>query len=196
MDVIAPTAAACGSAFSRLMHFDPYDQEQRFRQMWESVTVERPVQYSLFTFGESVLPYYLVCRAEKRSEPVSLTKGEVRITRPTIITPDTMHPEFRNFFEENDDGEEMVEFLLARSAAFKHLKLDNTAGPRQRMSNNVEEVVAKLNRELDAEEEDRVAILSAPKAFAGIAVLRYAAERVWSSAPDNLQELRERGFLP
>jgi len=26
--------------------------------------------------------------------------------------------------------------------------------------------------------------------------LRYAAERVWSSASDNIQELRERGFLP
>jgi hypothetical protein len=26
--------------------------------------------------------------------------------------------------------------------------------------------------------------------------LRYAAERVWNSAPDNIQELRERGFLP
>jgi hypothetical protein len=178
------------------MHFDPYDQEQRFRKMWESVSIERPVHYSLFTFGESVLPYFLVCRAEKKSDPVSLTKGEVRITRPTIITPDSMRPEFRNFFEESDDGEDMVEFLLARSAAFSHLKLDNTAGPQRRMSDNVEEVVAKLNRELDAQEEEHVAILSAPKAFAGIAVLRYAAERVWSSAPDNLTELRERGFLP
>jgi len=178
------------------MHFDPFDQEQRFRRMWESVSIERPVHYSLFTFGESVLPYFLVGRAEKPGDPVSLTKGEVRITRPTIITPDTTRPEFRNFFEAEDDGEDMVEFLLARSAAFSHLKLDNAAGPKRRMSNDVEEVVAKLNRELDAKEEDRVAILSAPQAFAGIAVLRYAAERVWSSAPDNLQELRERGLLP
>jgi len=27
-------------------------------------------------------------------------------------------------------------------------------------------------------------------------VLKYATDRVWHSAPDNLQELRERGFLP
>jgi hypothetical protein len=29
----------------------------------------------------------------------------------------------------------------------------------------------------------------------GIAIMRYAAERVWESAPGNIQELRERGFL-
>lgn len=188
--------AACGSTPRMPMHFDSFEQEQRFRKMWESVAIERPVHYSLFTFGESVLPYFLVARSEKPGDPVALTKGEVRITRPTIITPDNMRPEFQNFFEENDDGEAMVDFLLARSAAFSHLKLDNSHGPQRRMSNNVEEVVAKLNRELDEQEEDRVAILSAPKPLAGIAVLRYAAERVWSSAPDNLQELRERGFLP
>ena len=38
-----------------------------------------------------------------------------------------------------------------------------------------------------------VAILAG---LAGLAVLRYAAERIMQSAPDNIQELRERGFLP
>jgi hypothetical protein len=90
----------------------------------------------------------------------------------------------------------MVDFLMARSAAFSHLKFDNSAGPERIVSDNVEEVIAKLNRQLDSEEEDQVAILSAPKPLAGVALLRYAAERIWSSAPDNLQELRERGFLP
>ena len=32
--------------------------------------------------------------------------------------------------------------------------------------------------------------------LAGFAVFRYAAERVMKSAPENIQELRERGFLP
>jgi hypothetical protein len=41
-----------------------------------------------------------------------------------------------------------------------------------------------------------VAILSAPASLSGFAVFRYATERILSSAPDNIQELRERGFLP
>ena len=38
-----------------------------------------------------------------------------------------------------------------------------------------------------------MAIHTAP---AGVAVLRYTAEPIMQSAPDNLNELRERGFLP
>ena len=177
------------------MDFDSFDQEMHFRSAWEAISIERSVHYSLFTFGESVLPYFLVCQAEEPDKLVSMTKGQVKITRPTIITPDSSRPEFRNFFE-NLEGEQMVDFLMARSAAFSHLKFDNSAGPERIVSDSVEEVVAKLNRQLDSEEEDQVAILSAPKPLAGVALLRYAAERIWSSAPDNLQELRERGFLP
>jgi len=81
------------------MPFDEYDQEQSFRAAWNAVTIERLVHSSLFTFGESVLPYFLVLDAAKQGDPVSITKGEVKVDRPTIITPDTSRPEFRNFFE-------------------------------------------------------------------------------------------------
>jgi hypothetical protein len=57
-------------------------------------------------------------------------------------------------------------------------------------------MVDKLNRQLDDEEEDRVAILTAPARLGRVAVLRYATEQVMRSAPENVQELRERGFLP
>jgi hypothetical protein len=186
----------CGfAAVGLFMFFDEFERERRFRHAWESVQIERSVPYSLFTFGESVLPYYLVCGASAPGGTVSIRQGEVRITRPTIITPDTMRPEFLNFFEDRDD-EEMVDFLLARSAAFSHLKLSNESGSERIVSDSVEEAVARLNRQLDDDEEDRVAILSAPPGLAGVAVLRYAAESVLASAPDNVQELRERGFLP
>jgi hypothetical protein len=85
---------------------------------------------------------------------------------------------------------------MARSAAFSNLKLGNDSGPDQIVTDTVEEAVARLNRQLDAEDEDRVAILSSPAALGGFAVFRYATERVLASAPDNIQELRERGFLP
>ena len=177
------------------MPFDEYDQEQHFRAAWNAITIERPVLSSLFTFGESVLPYFLILNAAKQGDPVSITKGEVKVDRPTIITPDTSRPEFRNFFENSDD-EGYVQFLLARTAAFSHLNFDNRSGPARVVSDSVQEAVARLNRQLDAEDEEDVAILSAPQELAGMAVLRYAAERVMASGPDNLQELRERGFLP
>ena len=50
--------------------------------------------------------------------------------------------------------------------------------------------------EVREDPEIRVAILTAPAALAGVAVLRYSVQRVMDSAPDNVQELRERGLLP
>jgi hypothetical protein len=174
---------------------DEHEQERRFRTAWEAVSIRRAVPYSLFTFGESVLPYFLVLEAARAGQPVSLTRGEVRITRPTIITPGDARPEFRNFFEDGRD-EQTAQFLLARTAGFSHLKLNNESAPARLLSDSVDEIVNRLSRQLDDEEEDGTAILSAPAPFAGVALLRYAAERVWQSAPDNIQELRERGFLP
>jgi hypothetical protein len=177
------------------MSFNEHEQERRFRAAWGAVGIRRNVHYSLFTFGESLLPYYLVLSATKAGQTVSLTKGEVRITRPMIITPDNARPEFQNFFDD-PDNEQMVQFLLARTAGFSHLKFTNAAGPTRLVSDSVDEIVNKLNQQLDDEEEDHTAILTAPPQLAGIALMRYAAERVWNSAPDNIQELRERGFLP
>lgn len=177
------------------MDFQPPGSERDFRQLWESARIARPVHYSLFTFGESNLAYYLVVDSRFKNQPVRLTRGEVTITRPMIITPENARPEFRGFFEDSQFNG-MIDFLLARSAAFSHLKFNNHHGPEQPQSDSVEEVVARLNRQLDSEEEDRVAVLTAPFGLGGLAVMKYAADRVWRSAPDNIQELRERGFLP
>lgn len=177
------------------MDFSDHDAEGRFYSAWRAVAIARSVPYSLFTIGESELPYYLVVDAARPREPVSVTQGQVKVTRPLIITPHNAQPELRGFFEDHE-FDDVVQFLLQRTAAFSHLKFDNQHGPAQIVSDSVDEVVARLNQRLDADEEDRIAILTAPYGLGGLAVLRYAAERVWRSAPDNIQELRERGFLP
>lgn len=177
------------------MPIGPFDAEDRFRTGWQAVRIARPVRYSLFTFGASDLAYYLVEDSDQPGQPVRLLRGKVTITRPMIITPGSDRPEFEGFFEDGD-WEGVAGFLLARTAAFKNLKLTNQHGAAEIVSDSVEEVVSRLNRQLDAEEEDHVAILTAPHGLGGLAVLRYATERIIDSAPGNIQELRERGFLP
>lgn len=175
--------------------WDAFENERRFRTAWESVKVVRGVRYSLFTFGETDLPYYLVLSGLNDDHAVSVTQGDVKITRPMIITPGDSGPEFEDFFDNSDD-ENLAQFVMARSASFSNLRLRNHSAMKHLVSDSVEETVARLNRQLDTEDEDRVAILTAPAAFAGFAVLRYASERIMQSAPENIQELREKGFLP
>lgn len=178
-----------------MFSLDGFGNERRFRAAWDAVQIVRDVHYSLFTFGASDLPYYLILSGEKDDQAVSVTQGEVKITRPLIITPDRAGPEFEDFFEDADD-ENLAQFIMARTASFSNLKFRNQTGSKRIVSDSVEETVAKLNQKLDSEDEDRVAILTAPAALAGFAVLRYASERIMQSVPDNIQELREKGFLP
>src|SRR5262245_43999044 len=119
------------------MAFSEFEAHHRFRQAWEAVRIARPVRYSLFTFGESELPYFLVCDARRPASTVSITRGEVRITRPLIITPDNARPELLNFFEEGEDGS-AADFLMERTAALSHLKFENQAGTARVITDSVE----------------------------------------------------------
>lgn len=175
--------------------YDEFEQFQRFRAAWQAVRIERSVEYSLFTFGDSELPYFLVTDSVQKGATVRIRQGQVTVSRARIITPDSLHPEFQNFFED-DENAGFIEFLMARSAAFSNLRLTNQTGPDRIVTDTVEEAVARLNKQLDDEDEDRTAILSAPASLAGFAVLRYASEKVMNSAAGNIQELREKGFLP
>jgi hypothetical protein len=176
------------------MDFESY--ERHLFELWSSVRIERSSRYSLFTFGETELPYYLVKEPPGRTDLVSLSQGMIRITRPSIILPGAISPEFRNFFtEQEEDGEALVQFLLSRSAAFANLKFDNSTRTSELVSDSSDEIVDKLNQKLDREEEEGTAILAAPEELGWMALMRYASERVMASTPDNVQELRERGFL-
>ncbi len=177
------------------MTFSNFDEENYLEQLWDSVSIARSVSYSLFTFGDSELQYYLVLDPEDAGKPITIRRGEIKITRPMLITPHNARPEFQDFFED-DQGEMLVNFLLARSAAFSNLQLSNHCGPEKIVSDQVDEVVDRLNAQLDKEDEDQIAILVAPEKLAGVALVKYATERVLSSAPGNLTELREKGFLP
>lgn len=171
------------------------DPEQRFREFWDAVRIARRVPYTLFTFGESELPYYLVVDAPQPRQPVRVSRGLVRVTRPRIVTLHDAPPELRNFFEDEDLAGTAVA-LMSRAAAFSNLKLENRNLQSELVSDSMEEIVQRLAQRLDDEEEDRVAILTVPYQLEKMAVLRYTAERILESAPDNIQELRERGFLP
>ena len=177
------------------MMFDEFEQEIHFRRMWDSVRIERGVRYSLFTFGDSKLPYFLVTPQASDDDLVKVCQGQVTISRARIITPDNMRPEFRELFEDSE-GFGFAEFMMARSAAFSNLKFSNERGSERIVTDTVEEAVDRLNAQLDAEEEEHVAILSAPIGLTGMALLKYASKRITDSAHDNLNELRERGFLP
>ena len=69
--------------------FEEFEQFQRFKTAWSAVRVERSVEYALFTFGDSELPYYLVTSSADKGAIVRIRRGRVTISRARIITPDS-----------------------------------------------------------------------------------------------------------
>ena len=177
------------------MNFHEFDRERAFRELWNAVSIARNVPYTLFTFGDSELEYYLIVNSEQPRELVEVSRGSVKVTRPMLITPNNAQGEFRNFFDDEQFGG-MVDFLMARTAAFSNLRIENQKQKSELLSDSMEEVVSRLNHKLDSQDEDRVAILTAPYGLGGVAILKYATNRIMESAPGNIQELREKGFLP
>ncbi|MFH5806604.1 hypothetical protein [Alienimonas sp. DA493] len=96
---------------------------------------------------------------------------------------------------EGEDGEEVVRFLMSRGVKFGDLKVGHRRLKRGVIARSPERVVEQLKDEI-LDEDDRTAILVAPHGLGGVALLRYAAECIMESAPGNIGELRERGFLP
>ncbi len=176
------------------MDFDQSFEYDQLRHDWHAVRIIRPVRYSLFTFGDSDLPYYLLC-GPNDEHTVAVQHGSVKITRPLIITAANAPPDLVNFFEDRED-EQVVRFMMSRTAQFQNLKFDNVIESQDLVSDSIEELAARIGKRLDDEEEDRVAILGAPHGLGGLAVLRYCFERMAESASDNLNEMNERGMLP
>ena len=113
--------------------FDDFEHMQRLHAAWESIQIVRSVRFTLFTFGESVLEYLLVTEGQPPQRMVKIRKGEVKVTRPLIIRPDSDSPEFLNFFEDAQDERAMA-FMLARTAAFSNLRFSNETGPERIVS--------------------------------------------------------------
>ena len=222
------------------MNFEPPDDAPDFLRLWGRIKIVRKTPFTLFTFGETALPYKLVLEPKREGGRVvgrvGVKEGEITVARPTIITPDNAGPRFRGFFEDDDDGpsfdpghgyddgypntagnltgpagagdddwdggmgdgedgERVVRFLMSRGVKFGDVTLAHRARRRGKSTAGVQETVDRLRREHD-EEDDRTAILLAPHGLGGVALVRYAAECIIESAPGNVGELRERGFLP
>ena len=96
---------------------------------------------------------------------------------------------------DGEDGEEVVRFLMSRGVKFGDLQVGHRRLKRGTVARSPERVVEQLKDEI-LDEDDRTAILVAPHGLGGVALVRYAAECIMDSAPGNIGELRERGFLP
>ena len=109
--------------------------------------------------------------------------------------PNSSDDDWADAMGDDDDGEQVVRFLMARGVKLGELDVSHRRLRRGRSPRTARSVVDELKAEV-VDEDDRTAILLAPHGLGGVALVRYAAECIMESTPGNVGELRERGFLP
>ena len=113
----------------------------------------------------------------------------------TAGNPNAAEDDWDDAMGDGEDGERVVRFLMARGVSFGDLDIGHRRLRRGRSARTVRSIVDELKAEI-VDEDDRTGILLAPHGLGGVALVRYAAECIAESAPGNVGELRERGFLP
>lgn len=178
---------------------EPFEAERQFQRLMDRIKLARGVSRTLFTFGDSEIPYLLVFPPGDDGQ-AEVRPGRVKVSRPTILTPSS-EPEFFGLFEEMADEagvdlSDFVQFALRRTAAFERLKVENESQLPSKPGGGVAEVVDRLNAKLDNEDDEDTSILIAPRGLGALAVLKLTGDRIQKSSEANVNDLRLRGFLP
>ena len=73
------------------------DLREKIEYVWNNTKILRNVEKNLFTFGDTVLPYFLIAELVKDKPSTFVKEGEVIIKRPLIYTLYQDTPHFKGF---------------------------------------------------------------------------------------------------
>ena len=166
--------------------------KEKFEYVWKNTEILKVAERTLFTFGDTGLPYLFIARSLTKGTDTVVREGEVTVKRPLVIKPHPDHPMFEGFGEYE---EELGMFLIQRLAYIPPYKYTHGSKRIYISSESIEAMTGKLRRRLEREDNRLIALITGIADMWEVSVMKYAAEMMMKSLPSNLTELKERGFL-
>jgi hypothetical protein len=173
------------------------NEEERLAQAVSSTHVLRKPKQALATFGVTNINYYLLTRpsyaTDEKTETV-VRMGHVIANRPRIVTPyylsqlDGFSADARRYFEN------LVEKHGADALGI-YYTYRNEPGNTDIVSNSIDDVLAKINAEIDAKDEPLAAIIRGEDTLWDVSLMKFIFEMTGDSLGGNLAELQSRGLL-
>ncbi|MBN1189763.1 MAG: hypothetical protein JXA46_08425 [Dehalococcoidales bacterium] len=174
------------------------ESENRIRLAVMNTQIIRAPKQSLATFGTTNVYYYLVAEAAfndiARSSETVIREGRVIAERPKIVTPyylsrvQGFSPEAKKYFEmllNNLDSNSPGLFYAYRNEP-KELNI---------VSENLPEVLARLNTEVDQKGDPLTSIIKGEDLLWDVSILKFIYEITQRSVGDNFRQLNQRGLL-
>ncbi|MCL0070486.1 hypothetical protein M1N44_01755 [Dehalococcoidia bacterium] len=155
----------------------------------------RPPEQRLNTFGVTKVHYYLLAEPMDSVNETRIREGRVIAERPRIVTPSYLLNVFEGF---GDHARKQAEALLARygfDPDILEYKYKNEMGNTWTLSENISQVILKINEKIDDESDPLAAILKCPDDAWQISLMMFIMSVTRSSVSKNIAELDSRGLF-
>ena len=167
------------------------EMDEKIEYAVRHTEILRPPKQTLATFGVTNIGYYLVTELMERASVVR--EGRVIVERPRIVTP-TYLVGLEGFSEQ---ARGFIDFMARKNPHEPGLfyRYKNEPKDFNIVSNPVEEVVQRLNQEMDRKGDPLSAIIKGVEDLWDVSLLKFTYEITRGSLRSNITEMAGRGLL-
>ncbi|MFA4835658.1 MAG: hypothetical protein WC749_06285 [Dehalococcoidia bacterium] len=155
----------------------------------------RPPEQRLNTFGVTNIHYYLLTEPMDSVNETRIREGRVVAEKPKIVTPDYLLNTFEGFGEH---ARKQAEELITRygfDPDIMEYRYKNNIGNSWILSENIGQVILKMNAKVDDEKDSMAAILRGPDDIWQVSLMMFITDMTRSSLTKNITELNSRGLF-
>lgn len=171
--------------------------EDSFQYAMENTHVVRAPESRIQTFGSTSFRFFLVSELMDSVNKVRVRDGRLHAERPALITPDYIKQQLLDGFGEKAHEflgwlEENTRDLAILKYGFRFKKTDIS---EEIVHCPLEDVVGRLNEELARRNDPMSTIIQGVDEGWEVCLLKFTADIIQQSAPDNLGDWKRRGLL-
>ncbi len=163
----------------------------------EQTEILRAPKRRIESFGATVFHFYVLSELMDSVNQVRVRDGEIRATRPEIVSPESYSKLLLDGFGE--EGSAFAEFLQKNQENLSVLKY----GFQIHQSNLKEDVVHepleavsdRITADLEAEDEDMAAVIKGVDEAWEVSLLQFTMDLIRRSAGRNVTDYRDEGLL-
>src|SRR6516162_6752628 len=171
--------------------------EDSFQYAVENTRVIRAPEQRIQTFGSTSFRFFLITELMDSVNQVRVRDGRLEAERPQIITPSYMHEHLLEGFGEK--AEQFLGWLQQNAKDLAILKygfqFKKTNISEETVHCPIDDVVGRLKEEVDRRGDPMSAIIQGVDEGWEVCLLKFAADMIQQSAPDNLGDWKKRGLL-
>jgi hypothetical protein len=173
------------------------NEEQKLILAINKTKILRKPQQALSTFGVTNINYYLLSvptYAEESIKETVVRMGRVVANRPRIVTPYYLS-RLHGFSEDAKRYFEKLIEIHGADAPGIYYTYRNEPGSTDIISNSVDDVLAKINSEIDARKDTLAAVIFGEDTLWDVSLMKFIFDMTSSSVNSNVTDLQAHGLL-